>query len=71
MVNYSEILVEGDILLSDNEFYQVIFISSDKKTIDLKSYNRPLCVRGVDIHNLYDNSVTILKEIPKNITFLR
>lgn len=70
MVKYEEILVEGDILLSDSEFFRVIYIDATKKTMDLKSYNKHLIYKCVPINNLYDTEVMILKEIPKNVTFL-
>lgn len=70
MVKYEDILLEGDIILEGGSFYRVIFIDESKSTIDLKCYNRPLVYKCVPFSNLYDSEIQILKEIPKNVTFL-
>ena len=64
-------LIEGDILFEDGVFYQVMSVDYNSNTMDLKCYNQPLLYRSVPLRNLEGSSVEILKELPKNITFLR
>ena len=62
----------NDIILADDVFYKVVYIDIVKNTMDLKCYNVPTITRGVPISNLREvENVSILKELPKNITFLR
>ena len=60
---------ENDIIFDGKAFYKVLYICYITNTIDLKCYNQPTTIRAFPIEDL--KNIEIIKEIPKNITFLR